>query len=160
MLFIDAHEVYFQGRHPLSQEIHHSDQGVQSLFADVLNEVGNQITDQVEYLNTTVQANTEEVSSLMEAATVQRDQHHDEVMETFNKVVRKKEDGIGRVGRYNCHACNASFKVTCGTVFHGTQIPLQKWLLAIALILNAKKGLSTYQLQRDLDLKQKLRGIS
>ena len=70
-------------------------------------------------------------------------------------VVRKKEDGVGRVGRWNCHACNTSFKVTCGTVFHGTKIALQKWFLAISLILNAKKGLSSHQLARDLDLNQK-----
>ena len=70
-------------------------------------------------------------------------------------VVRKKEDGVGRVGRYNCHDCNTSFKVTCGTVFHGTKIPLQKWFLAISLILNAKKSLSSCQLARDLDLNQK-----
>ena len=70
-------------------------------------------------------------------------------------VVRKTEDGVGRVGRYHCHDCGASFKVTCGTVFHGTKIPLQKWFMAIALIMNAKKSLSSYQLARDLDLKQK-----
>ena len=70
-------------------------------------------------------------------------------------VIRKKESGEGRIGRWNCHDCNASFKVTQGTVFHGTKIPLQKWFLAIGLILNAKKGLSSYQLQRDLDLNQK-----
>lgn len=71
------------------------------------------------------------------------------------EVVRKKEEGVGRVGRWHCSACKASFKVTHGTVFHGTKIPLQKWFLAISLILNAKKGLSSYQLQRDLDLNQK-----
>ena len=71
------------------------------------------------------------------------------------EVVRKKEEGVGRVGRFHCSACKASFKVTHGTVFHGTKIPLQKWFLAISLILNAKKGLSSYQLQRDLDLNQK-----
>ena len=71
------------------------------------------------------------------------------------EVKRKKEDGVGRVGRFHCSACKASFKVTHGTVFHGTKIPLQKWFLAISLILNAKKGLSSYQLQRDLDLNQK-----
>lgn len=71
------------------------------------------------------------------------------------EVVRKKEDGVGRVGRFHCSACKASFKVTHGTVFHGTKIPLQKWFLAISLIINAKKGLSSYQLQRDLDLNQK-----
>ena len=70
-------------------------------------------------------------------------------------VVRKKEVGIGRIGRWNCHDCNASFKVTCDTVFHGTKIPLQKWFLAISLILNAKKSLSSYQLARDLELNQK-----
>ena len=70
-------------------------------------------------------------------------------------IKRKKGDGIGRVGRWNCHDCKASFKVTHGTVFHGTKISLQKWFLAISLILNAKKGISSYQLQRDLDLNQK-----
>ena len=71
------------------------------------------------------------------------------------EVKRKKEDTVGRVGRFHCSACKASFKVTHGTVFHGTKIPLQKWFLAISLIVNAKKGLSSYQLQRDLDLNQK-----
>ncbi len=70
-------------------------------------------------------------------------------------VKRKKENGLGRVGRWHCKDCKASFKVTHGTVFHGTKIPLQKWFLALSLILNAKKGLSSYQLQRDLDLNQK-----
>lgn len=71
------------------------------------------------------------------------------------KVVRKNEEGVSRVGRYHCKGCGASFKVTCGTVFHGTKIPLQKWFMAVALIMNAKKSLSSYQLSRDLDLKQK-----
>ena len=70
-------------------------------------------------------------------------------------VKHKKEDSVGRVGRWNCHDCKASFKVTHGTVFHGTKIPLQKWFLALSLTLNAKKGISSYQLQRDLDLNQK-----
>ena len=40
-------------------------------------------------------------------------------------------------------------------MFHGTKIALQKWFLAISLMLNAKKGLSSHQLARDLDLNQK-----
>jgi len=66
-----------------------------------------------------------------------------------------KEDGIGRIGRWQCYDCKASFRVTCGTVFQGTKIPLRKWFLAISLILNAKKGISSHQLQRDLDVNQK-----
>ena len=60
-----------------------------------------------------------------------------------------------KVGRWNCHSCKSSFNVLSGTMFQGTQLPLQKWFLAVALIMNAKKSLSSYQLARDLGLKQK-----
>ena len=74
-------------------------------------------------------------------------------------VIRKKEEGQGRVGRWNCRECGLSFKVTHGTVFHGTKISLQKWFLALGLILNAKKGVSSHQLARDLELNQKQLGL-
>jgi len=44
--------------------------------------------------------------------------------------------------RHRCRECNTSFSVTIGTIFHRTRLPLQKWFLAIMLMLNAKKGLS------------------
>ncbi len=68
-------------------------------------------------------------------------------------VKRKKERG--RVGRWNCHDCKSSFNVLAGTVMEKTQIPLQKWFVAIVLVVNAKKSLSSYQLSRDLELNQK-----
>ena len=43
-----------------------------------------------------------------------------------------------------------SFSVTVGTIFHHTHLPLQKWFLAINLILNAKKGISALKLSRDI----------
>jgi transposase-like protein len=52
--------------------------------------------------------------------------------------------------RHHCNNCNTSFSVTVGTIFHNTKLPLQKWFLAVCLILNAKKGLSARQLSRDL----------
>jgi transposase-like protein len=52
--------------------------------------------------------------------------------------------------RHHCNKCNTSFSVTVGTIFHQTHLPLQKWFLAIALILNAKKGISSRQLARDI----------
>lgn len=67
--------------------------------------------------------------------------------------VARKVDGH-RVGRWNCHACKSSFNVLSGTIFQKTKVPLQKWFLAIALILNAKKSISSHQLARDLDLTQ------
>ena len=54
--------------------------------------------------------------------------------------------------KWECQDCSHSFTVTVGTIFHHTHLELQKWFLAIALILNAKKGISTRQLARDLDL--------
>ncbi len=53
--------------------------------------------------------------------------------------------------RYHCNNCNTSYSVTVGTIFHDTKLDLQKWFLATTLILNAKKGISSRQLARDLD---------
>ena len=68
--------------------------------------------------------------------------------------VARKADGH-RVGRWNCHDCHGSFNVLHGTIFQKTKIPLQKWFLAIGLLLNAKKSISSCQLARDLELNQK-----
>ncbi|MBU0516385.1 MAG: IS1595 family transposase [Proteobacteria bacterium] len=54
--------------------------------------------------------------------------------------------------RHHCNNCNTSFSVTVGTIFHRTRLDLQKWFLAVALVLNAKKGISARQLARDLDV--------
>ncbi|MDE0332826.1 MAG: IS1595 family transposase [Nitrospinae bacterium] len=68
--------------------------------------------------------------------------------------VARKADG-NRIGRWNCHDCKASFNVLSGTIFQKTRIPLQKWFLAIGLLLSAEKNISSHQLARDLDLNQK-----
>ncbi len=52
--------------------------------------------------------------------------------------------------RHRCYDCKTSFSVTVGTIFHHTHMPMQKWFLAIMLMLNARKGLSALQLSRDL----------
>ena len=67
--------------------------------------------------------------------------------------VARKADGY-RVGRWNCHDCHRSFNVLSGTIFCKTRVELQKWFLAIGLIVNAKKSLSSHQLARDLGLTQ------
>ena len=51
-----------------------------------------------------------------------------------------------------CYDCKRGFSVLVGTAFHGTHLPLRKWFMAIALMLNAKKGLSALQLSRDLEI--------
>ncbi|HEY4761541.1 MAG TPA: IS1595 family transposase [Thermoguttaceae bacterium] len=54
--------------------------------------------------------------------------------------------------RHHCNACKTTFSVTIRTIFHHTHLPLQKWFLAVSLILNAKKGISARQLARDLEV--------
>ncbi|MCY4520791.1 MAG: IS1595 family transposase [Caldilineaceae bacterium] len=66
------------------------------------------------------------------------------------KVKRKNERR--RKHRWLCHDCGSSFTVMSQTVFDKTKIPLQKWFLAIALMVNAKKGVSSCELARDLEL--------
>lgn len=52
--------------------------------------------------------------------------------------------------RHTCNWCNKSFSVLVGTIFQNTKLPLQKWFVAISLMLNAKTGMSTRQLARDI----------
>jgi transposase-like protein len=54
--------------------------------------------------------------------------------------------------RHTCHNCKRSFSVLIGTIFESTKLPVTKWFMAICLILNAKKGISSLQLARDLQV--------
>lgn len=60
-----------------------------------------------------------------------------------------------RANRWQCWTCNRSFAVTVGTIFHRSHVDLQRWYLLIALMLNARKGLSSMQASRDLGMRQK-----
>lgn len=52
---------------------------------------------------------------------------------------------------YVCRDCKRQFSVAEGTIFNDTHLSLEKWFMATALMVNAKKGLSAKQLQRDLN---------
>lgn len=56
---------------------------------------------------------------------------------------------------YKCAKCRRVFNVTVGTIFHNSKVPLRKWFAAIYLITAHKKGISSYQLGRDIDVTQK-----
>ena len=71
----------------------------------------------------------------------------------IDECARKTERN--HLNRWNCHACKSTFNVLTGTMFQGTHIALPKWFAAFALIMNAKKSLSSYQLEPDLGLTQK-----
>ena len=56
--------------------------------------------------------------------------------------------------RWQCQDCKKAFSVTVGTIFHRTHMPLQKWFIVLALMLNAKKSSSSHQIARDLGVRQ------
>jgi hypothetical protein len=57
-----------------------------------------------------------------------------------------------RAQLYQClePTCKQQFSATTGTIFNGSHLSLDKWYMAIALIVDAKKGMSALQLQRHL----------
>ena len=54
--------------------------------------------------------------------------------------------------QWRCKHCNHTFCVTSGTIFANRKLPIQTYLYAIALFVNAAKGLSACQLSRDLNV--------
>ena len=67
-------------------------------------------------------------------------------------VIKANADAKTRAGQRWCSACNKPFTATIGTVFESSHIPLRKWLIAFYLICSSKKGISSLQLQRILEL--------
>ena len=57
-----------------------------------------------------------------------------------------------RSGVYKCYACRKPFTVKVGTIFEGSHIPMHKWLQAIFLLSSSKKGMSSNQLHRTLEI--------
>ena len=49
-----------------------------------------------------------------------------------------------------CKECGYQFSVKVDTVFHDSHLPLDKWFAAVALMLEAKKGISAMQVCRHL----------
>ncbi len=56
---------------------------------------------------------------------------------------------------YMCKNTGKNFNVKTNTLFDNTKMPLQKWFLAIWIVTSHKKGISSLQLGRDLDITQK-----
>ena len=60
-----------------------------------------------------------------------------------------------RPGVYKCNECAKPFSVTVGTIMEDSKIPLNKWLMAFALLNGSKKGFSAHQLHRSLGVTYK-----
>lgn len=56
---------------------------------------------------------------------------------------------------WKCKACRKQYSVKTGSVFEDSPIPLDKWLLAVWMVVNCKNGVSSYEIARDLKVTQK-----
>lgn len=57
--------------------------------------------------------------------------------------------------RFKCAGCRKQFNAKTGTIFEDTKVHLQKWFVAIYVLSSHKKGYSSHQLARDIEVTQK-----
>lgn len=53
-------------------------------------------------------------------------------------------------GRFRCNRCKRNFFCKVGTIFEDSNLSLINWFIAMYLISSHKKGISSYQLARDI----------
>jgi len=62
---------------------------------------------------------------------------------------------IAKRNQYDCDSCRYQFSVTSGTKMHDTHLPLWKWFLCAYMMIESKKGVSSNQLRRVLNVAPK-----
>jgi hypothetical protein len=67
----------------------------------------------------------------------------------------KLEGAKTPIGTWKCYACRKKFTVKVNTVFESSHIPVHKWLQAAHLMASSKKGFSSHQLHRTLEVTYK-----
>src|ERR1700683_1790988 len=54
-----------------------------------------------------------------------------------------------------CKGCKKQFTVKVGSIFEDSPLGMDKWMAAFWMIVNAKSGVSSYELHRSLGVTQK-----
>lgn len=55
---------------------------------------------------------------------------------------------------WKCRGCKKQFSVKVGTTFEDSPIPLDKWMAAVWMLVNAKNGVSSYEISRAIAVSQ------
>jgi len=58
----------------------------------------------------------------------------------------------GKTKRFNCYGYRKHIDVRVGTIFHHSKLSLGKWFFAIFIFTSHKRGISSHQLSRDLQI--------
>jgi transposase-like protein len=68
---------------------------------------------------------------------------------------KSKATPIANRFQYDCDGCHYQFSVTTGTMFHDSHLSLWKWFITVAILCEAKKGMSACQIQRTVGMSYK-----
>jgi transposase-like protein len=72
----------------------------------------------------------------------------------ISRITRKSTTKNVRKSLYQClePTCKQQFSATSGTIFNDSHLPLHKWFMALAIVVDAKKGISANQLKEHLGI--------
>jgi hypothetical protein len=72
----------------------------------------------------------------------------------ISRIERKSDTKNVRKSLYQClePTCKQQFSATSGTIFNDSHLPLHKWFMALAIVVDAKKGMSANQLKEHLGI--------
>lgn len=72
-----------------------------------------------------------------------------------SRPTKKSPEGVRRHGLKKCKDCGKQYTVRVGTIFESSHVEMHKWLQAIHLMVSSKKGISSHQLHRVLEVTYK-----
>jgi transposase-like protein len=70
-----------------------------------------------------------------------------------SRKTRTGSDSARRV--WKCGGCRKQFSVLTGTIFHGTKVPVRKWVLVVFEMASSKNGISAREIERKYDVTPK-----
>jgi len=72
----------------------------------------------------------------------------------ISRIERKSDTKNVRKSLYQCleSTCKQQFSATSGTIFNDSHLPLHKWFMALAIVVDAKKGMSANELKEHLGI--------
>lgn len=72
----------------------------------------------------------------------------------ISRITRKSATKNVRKSLYQClePTCKQQFSATSGTIFNDSHLPLHKWFMALAIVIDAKKSISANQLKQHLGI--------
>jgi transposase-like protein len=72
----------------------------------------------------------------------------------ISRITRKSATKNVRKSLFQClePTCKQQFSATSGTIFNDSHLPLHKWFMALAIVVDAKKSISANQLKQHLGI--------